>query len=96
MEEIIPRYFELSIIPVWLKGKTRDEIAQAFGISQGTVSNIIAKIRNEWDNYDADFMRKLAKELREQDIIPDNCACNFRVFNKLENIKIQSRDRKIS
>lgn len=27
------------------------------GISQGTVSNIIAKIRNEWDNYDADFMR---------------------------------------
>ena len=37
--------------------KTRDEIAQEFGISHGTVSKIIAKIRNEWDNYDADFMR---------------------------------------
>jgi len=39
-------------------------------------------------NYDADFMRELAKELRVQDIIPDNCACGFRVFNKLENIQI--------
>ena len=33
-------------------------------------------------------MRELAKELQEQDIIPDNCACGFRVFNKLENIQI--------
>ena len=33
-------------------------------------------------------MRELAKELRAQDIIPDNSACSFRVFNKLENIKI--------
>ena len=44
MDEIIPRYFELSIIHAWLKGKTRDEIAQEFGISHGTVSKIIAKI----------------------------------------------------
>ena len=54
--------------------KTRDEIAQEFGISHGTVSKIIAKIRNEWDNYDAAFMRELAKELQEQDIIPDNLS----------------------
>ena len=88
MEEIIPRYFELSIIHSWLKGKTRDEIAQEFGKSQGTVSNIIAKIRNGWGNYDADSMRELAKELRERDITPDNCACGFRVFNILQNLKI--------
>ena len=31
---------------------------------------------------------ELAKALRVQDNIPDNCACGFRVFNKLENIKI--------
>jgi DNA-binding CsgD family transcriptional regulator len=50
MEEIIPRYFELSIIHSWLKGKTRDEIAQEFGKSQGTVSNIISRMRNDWGN----------------------------------------------
>jgi hypothetical protein len=88
MKEIIPRYFELSIIHSWLKGKNRDEIAQEFGKSQGTVSNIIAKIRNGWGNYDADSMRELAKELRERDITPDNCACGFRVFNILQNLKI--------
>ena len=37
--------------------KNWDEIAQEFGTSHGTVSKIIAKIRNEWDNYDAAFMR---------------------------------------
>ena len=39
---------------------------------------------------------ELAKELRVQDNIPDNCACGFRVFNKLENKDTRSRDRKIS
>ena len=46
MKEIIPRYFELSIIRAWLQGKTRDEIAQEFGKSQGKVSDVIAKMRN--------------------------------------------------
>jgi IS30 family transposase len=64
MEEIIPRYFELSIIHSWLKGKTRDEIAQEFGKSQGTISNIISRMRYDWGNYDADSMRELAKKLR--------------------------------
>ena len=67
MKEIIQNIFELSIIHSWSKGKTRDEIAQEFGKSQGTVSNIIAKIRNRWGNYDADSMRELAKELRERE-----------------------------
>ena len=88
MDEIIPRYFELSIIHSWLKGKTRDEIAQEFGKSQGTVSNIISRMRNDWGNYDADPMRELAKQLRDHQINPDNCACGFRIFNILEKLKI--------
>jgi DNA-binding CsgD family transcriptional regulator len=28
----------------WLKGKIRDEIAQEFGKSQGTISNIISRM----------------------------------------------------
>ena len=34
-------------------------------------------MRDRWSHSDADFMRELAKELQEQDIIPDNCACGF-------------------
>jgi transcriptional regulator with XRE-family HTH domain len=88
MDEINPRYLELSIIRAWLKGGTRDEIADEFGKSRGTVSNITTKMRNEWGNYDAESMRVLAKELREQAITADNCACGFRIFNILEKLKI--------
>lgn len=88
MDEINPRYLELSIIRAWLKGGTRDEIAYEFGKSRGTVSNITTKMRNEWGNYDAESMRVLAKELREQGITADNCACGFRIFNILEKLKI--------
>jgi len=63
MKEIIPRYFELSIIRSWLQGKTRDEIAQEFGKSQVKVSDVIAKMRNSLGKYDDDSMRELAKQL---------------------------------
>ena len=33
--ETLPRYLELIVIPSWLKGKNRDEIALEFGKSQG-------------------------------------------------------------
>jgi len=87
MEEL-PRYFELCVIQAWLKGKTRDEIAEEFGKSQGTVSNIIARMRNSLSKYDADAMRELAQELRELDITADNCFTGCRVFKILENLKI--------
>jgi DNA-directed RNA polymerase specialized sigma24 family protein len=63
MMENVSSYLESCIIQYWLQGKTRDEIAQAFGTSQGTVSNIIAKFRKKLGNYDADALRELAKEL---------------------------------
>jgi hypothetical protein len=88
VDDINPRYLELSIIRAWLKGGTRDEIAIEFGKSRGTVSNIISKMRNELGNYDAESMRLLAKELREQGITADNCACGSRIFNILEKLKI--------
>ena len=86
--EDLPRYFELCVIHAWLKGKTRDEIAEEFGKSQGTVSNIIAKMRNSLGRYDADAMRELAQELRELDMTPENCAIGCRVSKILEKLKI--------
>jgi transcriptional regulator with XRE-family HTH domain len=91
MEEL-PRYFELCVIQAWLKGKTRDEIAEEFGKSQGTVSNIISRMRNRWSKYDADAMRELAQELRELDMTPDNCAIGCRIFKMLEKLKIPEEE----
>jgi transcriptional regulator with XRE-family HTH domain len=93
VDDINPRYLELSIIRAWLKGGTRDEIAIEFGKSRGTVSNIISKMRNELGNYDAESMRLLAKELREQGITAANCACGSRIFNILEKLKIPEAER---
>jgi hypothetical protein len=93
VDDINPRYLELSIIRAWLKGGTRDEIAIEFGKSRGTVSNIISKMRNELGNYDAESMRLLAKELREQGITADNCARGSRIFNILEKLKIPEAER---
>lgn len=45
-------------------------------------------MRNDWGNYDADPMRELAKQLRDHQINPDNCACGFRILNILEKLKI--------
>src|SRR5687768_16855314 len=87
MQEL-PRYYELCVIQAWLKGKTRDEIAEEFGTSQGTVSNIIARMRNSLSKYETDAMRELAQELRDLDITADNCFTGCRVFKILENLKI--------
>ena len=89
--EDLPRYVELCVIHAWLKGKTRDEIAEEFGKSQGTISNIIAKMRNSLGRYDADAMRELAQELRELDMTPKKCVIGCRVSKILEKLKIPER-----
>ncbi|MGI0051035.1 MAG: hypothetical protein ACRD8K_04775 [Nitrososphaeraceae archaeon] len=70
------------------KVKIRDEITQEFHKSQGTVSNIIAKFRNEMSHYDFDAMRTLGKELRQLEMTPNNCAMGFRIFKILQKLKI--------
>ncbi|HJU59649.1 MAG TPA: helix-turn-helix domain-containing protein, partial [Nitrososphaeraceae archaeon] len=92
--EAIPKYLELSIIRAWLKGETRDEIAQELGKSQGTISNVIAKFRNELGNYVVDALRELGKELRRLEITPNNCAIGFRIFTILEKLKIPEENLK--
>ena len=84
----IPSYTKEFIIQHWLQGKTRDEIAQAFGISKGTVSNIIAKFRNKLGHRDFDAMRELAKQLLRQNMTLDNCAIGFRVSNIMKKLGI--------
>ena len=86
--ESIPSYIESSIISAWLKGKIRDELTQEIPKSQGTVSKIIAKFRNEISHYDLDTMRTLGKELRQLEMTPNNCAMGFRIVKILQKLKI--------
>ena len=83
-----PSYMEDCIIQYWLKGETRDKIDEAFETSKGTVSNIIAKFRNELGNYDVDALRELGKELRRHNMTADNCAIGFRLIKILEKLDI--------
>jgi hypothetical protein len=76
------------IIQYWLKGETRDKIAEAFETSKGTVSNKIAKFRNKLGNYDVDALRELGKELRRHNMTADNCAIGFRLIKILEKLDI--------
>jgi hypothetical protein len=85
----IPSYEENCIIQYWLRGYTRDEIAQLFDKSKGTVSNIWAKYRNKIGHYEADALRELGKELRRQNMTAENCAIGFRVFNIMKKLGIQ-------
>ena len=88
IENDIPSYIEECIIQYWLQGNTRDEIAQAFEKSKGTVSNIIGKFRNKLGYYVADAMRELGKQLRRQNMTLENCAIGFRVYKIMEKLNI--------
>jgi len=85
----IPSYEEEVFLQYWLQGKTRDEIAQAFEVSQGTVSNIIAKFKSKLGRLDFEAARELGKQLRRHNMTLENCAIGFRVFNIIKKLGIQ-------
>ena len=93
----MPSYIEECIRQYWLRGYTRDETAQSFDTSKGTVSNIWAKYRNKLGNYDADALRELGKELRRQNMTAENCSIGFKVSNIMKKLKYTRRKyRRIS
>jgi len=85
----IPSYEEEVFLQYWLQGKTRDEIAQAFEVSQGTVSNIIAKFKSKLGRLDFEAARELGRQLRRHNMTLENCAIGFRVFNIIKKLGIQ-------
>lgn len=87
-EDYTPSYIEECVIQYWLRGYTRDEIAQEFDMSKGKVSNIWAKFRNMIGHYEADALRELGKELRRQNMTAENCAIGFRIFNIMKKLSI--------
>ena len=48
-----------TIIRLWVEGNSRKDIALILGVSEGTVSNIIAEWRQKLGKCDADAVREL-------------------------------------
>lgn len=88
----IPSYEEEVIIQYWLQGKTRDEIAQAFEVSQGTISNIWKKFRNKLGQYEADALREFGKLLQRLNMTAENCAVGCRISKIMEKLKIPEEE----
>jgi hypothetical protein len=88
MPAAIPETVKSKVISQWLRGLSRDTIAQDNNISAGAVSNIT----NEWSialgKPEADAFRELAKTLTIAGITPAQCAIGFRTMTLLSEQNI--------
>jgi len=88
MPAAIPETVKSKVISQWLRGLSRDTIAQDNNISAGAVSNIT----NEWSialgKPEADTFRELAKTLTIAGITPAQCAIGFRTMTLLSEQNI--------
>ena len=76
------------IIKYWLLGYTREEIAKEFHISTGKASNIWDKFKNKIGHYEAEALRLLGKQLRQQNMTAGNCVVGFRISKIIEKLGI--------
>jgi len=88
MPAAIPETVKSKVISQWLRGLSKDTIAQDNNISAGAVSNIT----NEWSialgKPEADAFRELAKTLNVAGITPAQCAIGFRTMTLLSEQNI--------
>ena len=76
------------IIRKWIGGKSRDEIAELFNVSSGTVSNVVDEWRNDLGFPTADSIRQLSVEIRRCAISVPECAQGIRILNTLHLLGI--------
>ncbi len=82
----IPLSIKIAVLGEWLRGLTRKSIAQRNKISEGTVSNIIQKARD--DDPDIFLMRELAVMLKKNYLDLNNFASTVRLKKVLERIAL--------
>jgi ribosomal protein S10 len=66
----------------------RDTIAQEYGLSEGSVSGIIADWRMKVGSDLADQLRELAIALRKRSLRPVECATALRIVNILDRLGV--------
>src|SRR5437773_4860055 len=81
-----------SVIEAWLKGMSRDAIAEKEGISGGTISNIIREWRGGLDETVGDQLREFAVALRKLRISSPQCALGARVASMMSSLSVDESD----
>ena len=76
------------VIYEWLRGNSRDKIAEIYNISTGGVTNIINEWRNNIGAYIAEDLRELSVSLKKANITPIQCSIGFRVAKIMQRLGI--------
>jgi hypothetical protein len=76
------------VIYEWLRGSSRDKIAELYNISTGGVTNIINEWRSNIGAYIADDLRELSISLKKANITPIQCSIGFRVAKIMQRLGI--------
>jgi hypothetical protein len=77
-----------TVIRFWIEGKSRKDIALLSGVSEGTVSNIIAEWRQKLGDGDAEAIRELGINMKRIGIDAAQCAEGFRVSSTMKKLGV--------
>ncbi|HEX5891796.1 MAG TPA: helix-turn-helix domain-containing protein [Nitrososphaeraceae archaeon] len=80
------------IIRLWLDGKSRKDIALICGVSEGTVSNVIADWKQKLGEEDADALRELGINMKRSGTDAPQCAQGHRISMILKKMGVNEED----
>jgi transcriptional regulator with XRE-family HTH domain len=82
----IPRPIRIQVIGLWLKGKSRDKIADELEISAGAVSEVIKDLRI--DDPQFDLLREVAVTIKNLNLSVESFSPPVRLYNVLREIDL--------
>jgi DNA-binding NarL/FixJ family response regulator len=83
-----------TVIQLWVEGNSRKDIALISGVSEGTVSNIIAEWRQKLGDGDAEAIRELAINMKKLRIDAAQCAEGLWISSTMKKLGINGNQFK--
>jgi hypothetical protein len=83
-----------TVIRLWVEGNSRNDIALITGVSEGTVSNIIAEWSQKRGDGDADAIRELGINMKRLGIDAVKCAEGLRISSTMKKLGVNRNQLK--
>ena len=83
-----------TVIRLWIEGNSRKDIALITGVSEGTVSNIIAEWRQKLGDGDAEAIRELGINMERIGIDAAQCAEGLRTSSTMKKLGVNGNQFK--
>jgi DNA-binding CsgD family transcriptional regulator len=83
-----------TVIRLWVEGNSRKDIALISGVSEGTVSNIIAEWRQKLGDGDAEAIRELGINMKRLEIDATQCAEGLRISSTMKKLDVNENEFK--